>query len=100
MICSAGPDPFPLDPALPLDTDGDGDPNELPEGYIGNMVADEDDDNDGFSDADENTCGTLSLDDTSFPTDLDGDGVCNGDDPDMDGDGTVSYTHLTLPTKA
>ena len=90
MICVAGPDPFPLDPTMPFDTDGDGLPNDLPEDYVGNLIADDDDDNDGFSDVEENTCGTLPLDNTSFPADLDGDSICDGDDPDMDGDGILN----------
>ena len=53
MICAAGPDPFPHDPNMPMDTDGDGLPNELPEDYIGNLVEDTDDDNDGYSDVSE-----------------------------------------------
>ena len=35
------------------DTDGDGEPNELPENYSGDLVEDLDDDGDGASDADE-----------------------------------------------
>ena len=90
MICSAGPDPFPHDPTLPMDTDGDGLPNELPEDYIGNLVADDDDDNDGYTDVAEDTCGSDSLDNLSMPTDLDGDTICDGDDLDMDGDGILN----------
>ena len=90
MICAAGPDPFPHDPTLPMDTDGDGLPNELPEDYIGNLVADDDDDNDGYTDVAEDTCGSDSLDNLSMPTDLDGDTICDGDDLDMDGDGILN----------
>ena len=90
MICSAGPDPFPHDPTLPMDTDGDGLPDDLPEDYIGNLVADDDDDNDGYTDAAEDTCGSDSLDNLSMPTDLDGDTICDGDDLDMDGDGILN----------
>ena len=53
-----------------MDTDGDGLPNELPEDYIGNLVADDDDDNDGYTDVAEDTCGSDSLDNLSMPTDL------------------------------
>ena len=40
------------------DLDGDGLPDELPEGYAGNLTADDDDDNDGYSDAEELQCGS------------------------------------------
>ena len=70
-------------------------------------TVDDDDDNDGYADADD-----------AFPTDasewddMDGDGIGSNADNDDDGDGvndgvddfprhayaTVSYTHLTLPT--
>jgi len=59
--------------ALLLDTDGDGDPDET----------DPDDDNDGWSDESELTCLTSTVGPLSFPTDYDGDGVCdNIDDVD------------------
>ena len=51
-------DAFPLDGAEWVDTDGDG---------IGNN-ADTDDDNDGYSDADESLAGTDPLDANSYPT--------------------------------
>ena len=38
------------------DTDGDGEPNELPADYLGDLVEDSDDDGDGASDADEAAC--------------------------------------------
>ena len=46
-----------------------------------------DDDNDGYSDADELTCGSDPLDSGSVPTDTDGDGQCDVVDPDDDNDG-------------
>ena len=58
------------------DTDGDGMPDELPDDYDaseGDLVEDEDDDNDGSSDLDEAARGT----DPRVP-DSDGDGVCDG----------------------
>ena len=67
------------------DSDGDGFPDELPDDYdpsnptAPGLVEDLDDDNDGIPDLEE----AGGLDSTS---------------PDTDGDGTVSYTHLTLPT--
>ena len=94
-ICVAGPDPFPHDPNMPMDTDGDGLPNELPEDYIGNLVEDTDDDNDGYSDVSELNCASDPLDATSTPTnDLDGDGLCDAEDPDVDGDGLSNETEL------
>ena len=76
-------DEFPLDPAETVDTDDDG---------IGDN-ADTDDDDDGWPDENEASCGTdpqLALD---RPADTDSDGECDAND-------AVSYTHLTLPTKA
>ncbi len=48
--------------------------------------SDMDDDNDGWSDADEQSCGTDQWSIESFPDDLDGDGICNSIDTDIDGD--------------
>jgi predicted flap endonuclease-1-like 5' DNA nuclease len=94
-VCIAGPDPFPHDPNMPIDTDGDGMPNELPEDYIGNLVEDTDDDNDGYSDVSELNCDSDPLDAASTPTnDLDGDGLCDAEDPDVDGDGLSNETEL------
>ncbi|MEJ6665042.1 MAG: hypothetical protein QNL47_03570, partial [Euryarchaeota archaeon] len=81
-------DMFPEDDAAYFDTDGDG----LPDQLIGEststppLVADMDDDNDGFLDAMETTCGTDPLNATSFPDDLDGDFDCDQYDFDVDGD--------------
>ena len=47
------------------DADDDGLPDEVPDGYIGNLTADEDDDNDGYSDADESRCGSNPRDSAS-----------------------------------
>jgi predicted flap endonuclease-1-like 5' DNA nuclease len=44
------------------DLDNDSLPDELPEGYIGNLTEDEDDDNDGLSDSQETTCGSNPAD--------------------------------------
>ena len=46
-----------------------------------------DDDGDGWSDIDENNCGTDSLDLNSTPSDLDNDNICDFIDLDDDGDG-------------
>ncbi|MEE3135041.1 MAG: putative Ig domain-containing protein, partial [Candidatus Thermoplasmatota archaeon] len=77
LICFGGPDPFPLDQNLPLDTDGDGMPDNLSDEYIGNLIVDTDDDNDGFSDDNELECMTDPLNSTSYPVDEDGDGQCD-----------------------
>ena len=70
-------DKFPSDSTEWDDTDLDG---------IGNN-ADLDDDNDGWSDVDEITCGTEDGDPLSKPQDIDGDGICASMDLDDDGDG-------------
>ena len=77
LICFGGPDPFPLDQNLPLDTDRDGMPDNLSDEYIGNLIVDTDDDNDGFSDDNELECMTDPLNSTSYPVDEDGDGQCD-----------------------
>ena len=48
---------------------------------------DSDSDNDNWSDFDESQCSTDPLDDTDFPTDLDGDGTCDALEGDTDSDG-------------
>ena len=80
------------------DADGDGIPNSL----------DLDSDNDGIPDSVEGTADVNGdgIADRLQPADKDGDGVIDSFDLDRDGDGildsdeAVSYTHLTLPTKA
>jgi predicted flap endonuclease-1-like 5' DNA nuclease len=69
-------DPFPLDETEFADNDLDG---------IGDN-ADTDDDQDNWSDSDEDTCGSDSLDNTSLPIDFDGDLICDVMDGDDDGD--------------
>ena len=59
-----------------VDTDADGCWNNY----------DLDDDNDGYADQEEESCGTDPLDSSSVPSDLDGDGICDQNDPDVDGD--------------
>ena len=85
LVCR-GPDPEPLDSALPVDTDGDMFPDEDPDGE-GGLEADTDDDGDGFSDELENNCGSDPLDANNAPADLDGDTICDMLDADIDGDG-------------
>ena len=70
-------DAFPQDPLEAFDTDNDG---------IGDN-ADTDDDNDGWTDAQEIDCQTSPYDSTSTPLDIDLDSICNWLDDDDDGDG-------------
>ena len=70
-------DAFPSDQAESQDSDQDG---------IGNN-ADTDDDNDGWSDADELRLKSDPLDAASRPADLDGDKIADAEDTDRDGDG-------------
>ncbi len=71
--CSSGVD----NPASDgLDSDGDG----LCD------TGDPDDDNDGWIDTDEASCGTDPLNSMSVPTDTDTDGICDVVDPDDDND--------------
>jgi len=93
-VCSAGPDPYPLDPNAPVDTDGDGLPDELPPGYEGELLEDEDDDNDGFSDLSELACNSDSKNASSIPNDMDGDAICDSEDPDRDGDGIENEAEI------
>ncbi|WP_168210730.1 hypothetical protein [Persicimonas caeni] len=64
-------DAFPDDPSEQLDTDGDGTGNN----------ADDDDDGDGLSDAEELDWGTDCLRSNPLAADTDGDGVDDPDDP-------------------
>ena len=47
-------------------------------------VALSDDDGDGFSDANEDSCGTDTLSASDVPPDYDGDGICDALDSDVD----------------
>ena len=75
--CPAMADAFPMDGTEWIDTDGD---------TIGDN-ADADDDGDTWTDAEEDACGTDSLDASSIPLDSDDDGYCDIEDLDDDGDG-------------
>ena len=88
-VCYAGPDSHPLDPALPVNTDGDAFPDEDPDGE-GGLIADDDDDNDGYLDTEEVACLSDPLDVNDIPDDMDGDGICDALDDDMDGDGILN----------
>ncbi|MFL2975241.1 MAG: putative Ig domain-containing protein [Candidatus Thalassarchaeaceae archaeon] len=77
-------DKFPKDPTAWDDTDNDTMPDELTCRYLTDsanctfdLVEDLDDDNDGWLDLNETSCGTDSKDNLSVPEDDDGDGVCN-----------------------
>jgi predicted flap endonuclease-1-like 5' DNA nuclease len=94
--CYPGPDSSPLDPNLPVNTDGDAYPDIDPDGP-GGLTADDDDDNDGFLDITEVDCLTNSTDATDMPNDLDDDGICDALDPDMDGDGIANIAELGEP---
>ena len=88
-VCFAGPDSHPLDPALPVNTDGDAFPDDDPDGE-GGLIADDDDDNDGYLDAVEIACLSNKTDVNDVPSDMDGDGICDNEDNDMDGDGILN----------
>jgi len=77
-------DKFPKDPTAWDDTDNDTMPDELTCTYLTDsancsftLQEDMDDDNDGWPDLNETSCGTDSKDNLSVPEDDDGDGVCN-----------------------
>jgi len=80
--CTAGPDPYPVDPTLPMDTDGDGLWDNLPDGASANFVEDYDDDGDGLDDSVETGTGFyISTSDRGtdpLNPDSDGDGFCDG----------------------
>ena len=62
----------------------------IPQSSVWGTSLDDDDDGDGFSDADEATCGSDTLNGTDTPTDTDSDGLCDaGVDDDDDGDGVL-----------
>jgi len=103
-----------------LDTDGDGRPDELPNGGVPGLVEDVDDDNDGLLDLLEETLGTnpkvrdsdgdgweermevdCATDPTnasSVPSDVDGDGVCDMLEADPDNDGWSSEDEAACMT--
>ena len=54
------------------------------------MLSKWDEDNDGWSDADEIACDSDSKSPDSLPADLDLDSICNDMDSDMDGDGFIN----------
>jgi len=94
--CYPGPDSSPLDPTLPVNTDGDAYPDIDPDGE-GGLIADDDDDNDGYLDTTEVTCESDPLNATDMPNDLDGDGICDVLDDDKDGDGIANIAEIGAP---
>ena len=103
-----------------LDTDGDGRPDELPNGGVPGLEEDLDDDNDGLLDLLEETLGTnpkvrdsdgdgweermemdCATDPTiasSVPSDVDGDGICDLLEADPDNDGWSSEDEVACLT--
>jgi alpha-tubulin suppressor-like RCC1 family protein/predicted flap endonuclease-1-like 5' DNA nuclease len=82
-------DDFPDDPSASRDTDGDGKPDSILGTSEFGLEEDFDDDNDNWTDYQESLCGTNSLDESEFPTDSDGDGICDALEEDRDGDDVV-----------
>ncbi len=92
-----------MDAGASVNTDGDAYPDDIHPGWLQNasayaydpansvfettLMADDDDDNDGFTDSHESDCQTDPLVSTSIPIDSDGDGICDVNDNDTDGDG-------------
>jgi len=68
------------------DTDGDGIPD----------ITDIDDDNDGWNDTVELACGTEPLNSTSYPSDIDNDGICDPLDDTDDRAIALAYQTSTL----
>ena len=80
-----------LDKCVSTDTDGDGivdDVNNYADCDPADYTLDDDDDDDSWADADEITCGSNALDNSSVPADFDGDLICDVMDLDDDNDGT------------
>jgi len=57
-----------------------------------------DTDGDGFDTSYEQDCGTDPTDQSSFPTDMDQDGTCDGQDEDIDGDGYLNLDEIAAGT--
>lgn len=88
-------DAFPNDISASIDTDSDGKPDDFNVNCdasciaASSLVADLDDDNDGYSDVDEAAAGTDSLDVSAVPADNDSDFISDVTDPDDDNDGVI-----------
>ena len=99
-------DYYPLDAGASANTDGDEYPDEIHPGWTQNatsyvynpensiyettLMADDDDDNDGYLDTLEVSCQSDPLLSTSIPSDSDMDGICDVNDDDLDGDGVAN----------
>ena len=57
-------------------------------------------DGDGWTDEEENLCGSMANDPNSTPDDVDGDGTCDAMDQDIDGDGWSNVSELACGTNA
>ena len=87
-VCSRGEDPEPFDPDIPMDRDNDQLADQVDptwEAFYGDEDAD--DDGDGYTDSMEYKCDSSALNPNDTPDDIDGDYICDDEDPDMDGDG-------------
>ena len=69
-------DAFPADKEAFLDTDGDGEPDDI-SGTTAGLTEDLDDDGDNYTDIEEIECGSDSKDSDEIPLDSDGDGLCD-----------------------
>ena len=108
-------DYYPADGGASVNTDGDEYPDEIHPGWTENasaymydpdnsvfettLMADSDDDNDGYLDTHEVDCMSDPLVSTNVPIDSDGDGICDVNDDDIDGDG-VSNDDDAFPLSA
>ncbi|MEC8444024.1 MAG: hypothetical protein VXZ05_07445, partial [Pseudomonadota bacterium] len=77
------------------DTDSDGVNDQLDSA---NTDPNNDSDGDGINNAAETLAGTDPLDSASVPSDLDGDGIPDGQDSDIDGDGVSNSDEVTNGT--
>ena len=57
-------------------------------------------DGDGWTNEEENLCGSMVNDPNSIPDDVDGDGTCDAMDEDIDGDGWSNVSELACGTDA
>ena len=90
-VCSRGEDPEPFNPNIPMDRDQDrlaDQVDPLWPAFYGDEDAD--DDGDGYTDSMEYKCDSSALNPNDVPDDLDGDFICDDEDPDMDGDGSFN----------
>ena len=90
-VCSRGEDPEPFNPNIPMDRDQDRLADQVdPQWPAFYGDEDADDDGDGYTDSMEYKCDSSALNPNDVPDDLDGDFICDDEDPDMDGDGSFN----------